>query len=156
MSYQKKPEVIQKERAAQRRWHAENTEYLNIGLRKGQRARYKLLAQRRGVSLASIVKEHLDREFFKEVTEMEYLGIWNNDSRVDLYELNDGRKIAVSGWNGETWAECWEVFSDDSVWESFEGKPVYRFEEEGIDVSSLEEGSPEWSRAVEFVGIERV
>lgn len=155
MSYKKKPGTIQKEREAQRRWHAENTEYLNIGLRKGQRARYKLLAQRLGVSLASIVKEHLDREFFKEVTEMEYLGIWNNDDRADLYELNDGRKIAVSGWNGETWAECWEVFADGSVGESFGAKPVYRFEEDGIDISSLVENSPEWCRAVEFVGIEK-
>lgn len=70
MSYHKKPETIAKERAAQSRWHQKNTEYFSIGLRKGARARYRLLAKHRGVSLSSIIKEKLDEECRKEFGEM--------------------------------------------------------------------------------------
>lgn len=85
---------------------------------------------------------------------MELLGYWNNDSRVELYEMADGRKIAVTDWNGETWGECWEVFPGGSTGNSFCGMPVYRFEAENINLDGLEENSPEWCRAVEIVGID--
>ena len=59
-----------KQTEAQREWHKKNTEYLNVGLRKGARARYNLLAEHRGVSLASIIKNHLDEECRKEFGDM--------------------------------------------------------------------------------------
>lgn len=85
---------------------------------------------------------------------MERIGNWNNDSRVGLYDMGDGRIIAVTDWNGEMWSECWEVYPDGSTGPSFEARPVYRFQAENIDLSALEENSKEWDRAVEIVDIE--
>lgn len=70
MSYTPKPETLEKQARAQKAWHAKNTEYLNIGLRKGQRNRYRLLADQKGKSLASIVKNFLDKECEKEFGDM--------------------------------------------------------------------------------------
>lgn len=52
----------------------------------------------------------------------------------------DGHKELLTGWNGERWDE---------------GRPVYRFEAEGIDPTALEENSPEWDCAHEIVDIDR-
>lgn len=52
--------------------------------------------------------------------------------------LEDGSEITLTGWNGEKWNE---------------GKPVYRHEIEGIDISELEENSAEWDRALEIVEV---
>lgn len=84
---------------------------------------------------------------------MKMIGYWNNDSRVELYELDDGRQIAVSNWNGEIWGECWEVFPDGSTGERFEARPVYRYQKEDIDLTTLDENSPEWDHATEIVDI---
>lgn len=62
---------------AQRKWHKKNTEYINIGLRKGTRSRYNLLAEHRGVSLSSIVKECLDKECEREFGAMLRTFIFN-------------------------------------------------------------------------------
>ena len=50
----------------------------------------------------------------------------------------DGKELILTGWNGERWAE---------------GRPVCRWEAEGIDLSTIEENSPEWDNAVEVVEI---
>lgn len=68
--YNLKPETIQNQVEAQKNWHAKNTEYLNVGLRKGQKNRYRLLAERKGKSLSSIVKKCLDEECEKEFGKM--------------------------------------------------------------------------------------
>lgn len=39
----------------------------------------------------------------------------------------------------------------DASEKEYEVRPVYRFEDEGIDPSNLEEGSDEWDRACEIV-----
>lgn len=70
MSYTPTPETLEKQAKAQKAWHAKHTEYLNIGLKKGQRNRYRLLAERRGKSLSSIVKKCLDEECEKEFGKM--------------------------------------------------------------------------------------
>lgn len=70
MSYTPTPETLAKQAKAQKAWHAKNTEYLNIGLRKGQRNKYRLLAERKGESLASIVKKCFDEECEKEFGKM--------------------------------------------------------------------------------------
>lgn len=46
-----------------KKWHAENTENLSIGLRKGKRDAYKRLAAARGVSVAGMIQEYMDREY---------------------------------------------------------------------------------------------
>lgn len=71
---------------------------------------------------------------------------------ADVWETLDGRRYCVSGWNGEKWLECWEVFPDMSTGPSFEASPAHRWEADGIDLSSLEENSPEWEKAIEIVG----
>lgn len=39
---------------------------------------------------------------------MKKLGHWWNDKEIEIVEI-DGRPIALSGWNGENYSECWEV-----------------------------------------------
>lgn len=153
MPYKKKPETLRKEREAQDRWHRENTEKLSIGLRKGARARYNLLAERRGVSLASMVKSTLEREFLREVTTVEMVGKWWSDSSIDLVKV-DGAVYALYGWNGEKFTDCWECSGDGfrgASGESYTLAPVYRWEVDGMNVLELEEGSSEWENAIEIV-----
>lgn len=57
---------------------------------------------------------------------------------TEIAGFPDGREVTLTGWNGETWDE---------------GRPVYRFEVEGIDPTLLEENSPEWNAAHEIVDI---
>ena len=33
---------------------------------------------------------------------------WWNDSSIEVVEI-EGRMIALDGWNGEKWLDCWEV-----------------------------------------------
>lgn len=33
---------------------------------------------------------------------------WWNDSNIDVVEV-EGRYIALGGWNGDTFTDCWEV-----------------------------------------------
>lgn len=62
----------------------------------------------------------------------------NREFGYDTAVIEDGSEIVLTGWNGESWNE---------------GRPVYRFEIDGIDLSTLEENSPEWDRAVEIVEV---
>ena len=39
---------------------------------------------------------------------MNYLGYWWNDKEIEIVEI-EGRPIALSGWNGEKYTDCWEV-----------------------------------------------
>lgn len=75
-----------KQAASQREWHKKNLDYLNIGLRRGLRARYNILAERRGVSLASIVKKCLDEECRKEFGEMLLTFIFEGQEGQLLFE----------------------------------------------------------------------
>lgn len=52
--------------AAIKRWHAENTEGLAIRLKKGKRDAYNRLAQARGVSVSALVQSLMDEEYRKE------------------------------------------------------------------------------------------
>ena len=59
------PEAREKEREAQRAWHRENYEYINISARKGLRAKYNALAEAHGMTLSSYVRDILDGEYEK-------------------------------------------------------------------------------------------
>ena len=39
---------------------------------------------------------------------MKNLGYWWNDKEIEIVEI-EGRAIALSGWNGEKYGDCWEV-----------------------------------------------
>lgn len=156
MSGARSPAAIAREREAQKKWHKENIERLTIGLPKGMRARYRLIAQRRGISVAALIKYHLNREFLKEVSVVKIIGKWWNDASIDLVEL-DGTVYALNGWNGEVFTECWECFGDffnEAGEKSYTLQPIYRFQAENIALGSLEENSPEWDAAVEVVDYE--
>lgn len=79
-----------------------------------------------------------------------------NSGRLDIevLETEDGRRFYLDRWNSEMWGECWEVLPDKTFGPSFEARPVYRFELEGIDLSTIEENSKEWDHAVEIIEIE--
>lgn len=102
----------EREYKAQRKWHKKNTEYLNIGLRKGIRSRYSLLAEHRGVSLASIVKECLDKECAKEFGGM---------LKTFIFEGIEGQLLIEN----ETPNRCGNITSK-FTWGEIEEYPTFR------------------------------
>jgi hypothetical protein len=62
-----------------------------------------------------------------EVIIMEYLGRFWNDKNIEIYEI-EGRKIALAGWNGETYEDCFEVKENmiDTVRGIIRVKPIYK------------------------------
>lgn len=75
-------------------------------------------------------------------------------SDVDVWEATDGRRFCVSEWNDEEWIECWEILPDMSGGLFSQRGFVYRYEEEGIDISSLEKITPSGDHYTEIVGLE--
>lgn len=79
---------------------------------------------------------------------------------VDIIKMN-GKYYCLSEWNGEQFLTCWEVkkpiyngcgYNATAV----DGKeycfvPVYRWQEENIDLDELEENGEEWEKATEIV-----
>lgn len=63
------------------------------------------------------------------------------------YELENGVLLHQTEWNGE----CYTV-AENGVEVSY--SPVFRFQEEGIDIDALEENSPEWDVAMQIVGFD--
>lgn len=89
------------------------------------------------------------------IPEKEAVGYWWNDSRIKVFEI-DGRYYAAYGWNGEKYVDSFEVtrrvgntFFDAAA--DCVLAPIYRFEAEGIDFDSIEEGTDEWDAANEIV-----
>lgn len=68
-------------------------------------------------------------------------------SDVDAFELEDGRTINLSGWNGESWSEWWNDDDDNDC--GRDARPIYRFHALGVDYESMDEDD-----ANEIVGIE--
>lgn len=53
------------------------------------------------------------------------VGKWWNDNNVDLIEI-DGTVYALSGWNGETYNNCWICKNEyEASKEEYVIKPVY-------------------------------
>lgn len=152
----------ERQREAQKAWREKELERFALNFKKGELERYRRLAQGRGESLTALIRGLLKKEVEKEYGPMKMRLLGSADSlypstgsrNVDVWELEDGRRICVSEWNGLKWLECWEIFPDLSTGPSFTADPVYRFSLEGTDPSSMEENSPEWCRAVEIVGID--
>lgn len=84
---------------------------------------------------------------------MKHVGFWTGDP-IKMMEI-DGDIYALSGWNGEKFLDCWKCLDEWTVDPNEPGRfvatPVYRFQEEGIDLETLEENSEEWQNAVEIV-----
>lgn len=85
---------------------------------------------------------------------MKKIGEWWAQKSIEIYELNDGRRVAMDGWNGEVYGDCWEVGGEYDTKVKKDGlvfKPVHRFEVENIDLDEIEENSDEWENALEIV-----
>ena len=84
---------------------------------------------------------------------MKHVGFWTGDP-IKMMEI-DGDIYALSGWNGEKFLDCWKCLDEWTVDPNESGRfvatPVYRFQEDGIDLETLEENSEEWQNAVEIV-----
>ena len=75
----------------------------------------------------------------------------------DIYQVRDGWYMVMDGWDGEKWTDCWRVSPDDlrkTIACDFVAAPIYRFEDEDIDLDKLEEGSDAWAFAHELVDFE--
>lgn len=57
---------------------------------------------------------------------MKKLGNLWNDKNIEIYEI-EGRKIALYGWNGEVYNECFEVSEDlhEILEKNLKVKPIY-------------------------------
>ena len=82
---------------------------------------------------------------------MKEYGYWNNGT-LPMVEV-DGEIFVLAGWNGEKYTDCWKC--KDQWTEIDDGeyslRPVYRFEDEEIDLDSVEENSEEWYKLTEIV-----
>lgn len=64
------------------------------------------------------------------MNKVKHLGKWWSDSTIDIVEI-EGKAIALYGWNGEVYMECWEVFDIkqnigfESGKETYIAKPIY-------------------------------
>lgn len=82
--------------------------------------------------------------------------IKNRDVKYDYerydYELENGLLLNFSDWNGEAYIRAFDKELNQYNDTTF--KAIYRFQEDKIDLDSLEENSPEWIKATEIVGFE--
>lgn len=70
------------------------------------------------------------------------------------YRLENGILLFEQDWNGEIYMEALDSKTEKIIKKSY--KPVYRFEDENIDLSTLEENSEQWIRACEIIGFEEL
>lgn len=88
------------------------------------------------------------------------IGSLYGHTSVDIIKMN-GKFYCLSNWNGEQYNRCWEV--EEPTYNGYgynatavDGKeyrfvPVYRWQEENIDLAELEENGEEWEKATEVV-----
>lgn len=74
------------------------------------------------------------------------------NSTVFDYELENGLLLHNNDWNTEVYSEALNSLTGEILKNEY--KPIYRYEEENIDISVLEENSDEWHRALEVLGFE--
>lgn len=79
---------------------------------------------------------------------------WLGNLDIPVYRVG-GQLYALDGWNGEEYTRCWKCIGPleaDPDDRTYTLRPITRAEEEGIDLDTLEEDSPEWDAAIETVG----
>lgn len=82
-----------------------------------------------------------------------HIGFFWRDQSIELVEIN-GTVYALNGWNGEEYTDgwvCYPPYFTEASEDSYTLRPVYRFEDEVIDLGSIEEGSEKWEYAVQIV-----
>lgn len=68
--------------------------------------------------------------------ERKVVGLWWNDEDVEVVKI-DGKSIALDGWNGELFTECWEVekiilgHAYGVVKDGLQVKPLYHEDTDG-------------------------
>lgn len=74
---------------------------------------------------------------------------------IPVYEI-EGKLYALHGWNGEVYTSCWKcVDSFTSVGgKDYTARPVYRYQEENIDLDELDEDSDEFDEALQVARFE--
>lgn len=84
---------------------------------------------------------------------MKNLKIIDNIKNIEGVEI-DGIRYALNGWNGEKYTSCFTV-DENSIGnetpDEYTLEPIYRFQEENIDISNLKEGIDEYDKAIEIV-----
>ena len=68
------------------------------------------------------------------------------------YELENGLLLHNNDWNLEIYSEALNSKTGEIIKNEY--KPIYKYEEENIDISTLEENSAEWNNALEIIGFE--
>lgn len=70
------------------------------------------------------------------------------------YELENGILLFGGDWNGEVYLTSWDEKNKKDT--NCNYRPVYRYEEENIDILNIEENSEEWDKAFEIIGFEEI
>lgn len=81
-----------------------------------------------------------------------------------IVTADDGNTYAINenSWNGRYYRECWVVEKSGGGWiwdlkaPTISLRPVERWEVEFLELSKIEENTPEWDAACERVGYEIV
>ncbi len=76
----------------------------------------------------------------------------NFNGSIFDYELENGLLLHSSNWNTELYSEALDSKTGKIIKNEY--KPIYKYEEENIDISILEENSEEWNNALEIIGFE--
>lgn len=58
---------------------------------------------------------------------MRFLGTWWNNKSIEIYMI-EGKRIALNGWNGENYEDCFEVSEDlyEILAEGIRVTPIYK------------------------------
>ena len=71
------------------------------------------------------------------MTKAKHLGYWFAGDNIEVVEI-DGRAIALNGWNGEKFTDCWECLPEEGTSyraildvRTLEVRPVYEEDEDG-------------------------
>lgn len=91
--------------------------------------------------------------YMYDIGKLEYVGTWERGREIKVYNI-DGELVALSGWNGEIYTDCWKC---KNLYEPSEGfkpcyaRPVYRYDIEAFDIDWEDDSADEWAYATEIV-----
>lgn len=72
------------------------------------------------------------------------------------YILENDVELFADDWNGEKYTDGWYFDKNENIYKmtGLSYMPIYRWQEENIDISKLEENTNEWQKAIEIIAFE--
>ena len=70
------------------------------------------------------------------------------------FELENGVLLYGEDWNGEVYRTGFDEKNGKD--NNYNYRPIYKFEQENLDITKIEENSNEWDEAFEIMGFEEI